>query len=66
MVVDVDGTYAEWFEEAVVETVVVRPDFYVYGTAPTMEKLPLLVSSLQSSLLYNAASETLHQVREEG
>lgn len=60
-VVDMDGTYANWFEEAGVETIVVRPDFYVYGTARTMEELPRLVSSLQSSLLHETTSEPSHQ-----
>ena len=66
-VVDLDGAYANWFDGGRrIEAVVVRPDFYVYGTARTMEELPRLVSSLQSALLYDAASETLGQVREEG
>lgn len=49
-VVDLEGRYADWFEEAGIEAIVVRPDFYVYGTARTMEDLPRLVSSLQSVL----------------
>lgn len=49
-VVDLEGRYAGWFEDAGVEAIVVRPDFYVYGTAPTMGELPRLVSSLVSSL----------------
>ena len=48
--VDSEGRYAEWFEEAGVEAVVVRPDFYVYGTASTMAELPRLVSSLRADL----------------
>lgn len=50
MVVDLEGKYANWFEEASVEAIVVRPDFYVYGTARTVEELPRLVSSLRSAL----------------
>lgn len=49
-IVDLEGRYANWFEEAGVEAIVVRPDFYVYGTARTMEELPRLVSSLRSAL----------------
>ena len=49
-VVDLEGRYAAWFDEAGVEAVVIRPDFYVYGTARAMEELPRLVSSLRSSL----------------
>ena len=49
-VVDLEGRYAGWFEEAGVEAVVVRPDFYVYGTASKMAELPRLVSSLRAEL----------------
>ena len=49
-VVDVDGAYANWLDEAGIQAVMVRPDFYVYGTVRTMDELPRLVSSLQSSL----------------
>ena len=49
-VVDLDGTYAGWLGEAGVEAVVVRPDFYVYGTARTMGELPRIVSSLRADL----------------
>ena len=50
-IVDLDGAYAEWFEEAGVGAVVVRPDFCVYGAARTVQELPRLVSSLRSALL---------------
>ncbi len=49
-VVDLEEKYIDWFEGAGVEAIVVRPDFYVYGTARTMEELPRLVSSLQAAL----------------
>ena len=32
--VDVDGSYARWFGELDAEALLVRPDFYVFGTAP--------------------------------
>lgn len=53
-VVDLERKYADWFEDAGVEAVVVRPDFYVYGTAGTMAELPRLVSSLRSALVVPA------------
>jgi 3-(3-hydroxy-phenyl)propionate hydroxylase len=32
-VIDVDGTYEEWFARAGVDVVLQRPDFYLFGTA---------------------------------
>ena len=31
---DVEGTYAAWFDELATDTVIVRPDFYVYDAVP--------------------------------
>jgi 2-polyprenyl-6-methoxyphenol hydroxylase-like FAD-dependent oxidoreductase len=35
--IDIDGTYAAWFAERGVTSVLVRPDFYVYGGASDIE-----------------------------
>lgn len=32
-IVDIDGTYAEWFARAGVDVALQRPDFYLFGTA---------------------------------
>ena len=32
--VDLDGTYAAWFDRLGADAVLARPDFYVFGTAP--------------------------------
>jgi 2-polyprenyl-6-methoxyphenol hydroxylase-like FAD-dependent oxidoreductase len=34
---DLDGVYARWFADAGVATVLQRPDFYVFGTAATLD-----------------------------
>jgi len=49
-VVDVDGTYARWFEGAGVAAVLQRPDFYVFGTAPTLADVPQLIAALEREL----------------
>ena len=41
---DVNGTYAQWFREWGVTAVLVRPDFYVFGTASSGEELLTLAS----------------------
>lgn len=32
-IVDVDGSYAEWFDRLETDAVLARPDFYIFGTA---------------------------------
>jgi len=44
-VVDCDGTYAAWFEEHPCEAALVRPDWYLFGTADRGERLPELVDA---------------------
>ena len=46
---DDDGAFRRWLAAAGVDAVVVRPDFYVYGTART-DELAALVRSLTSDL----------------
>jgi hypothetical protein len=31
--VDLDGSYASWFDRLAVDAVLVRPDFYIFGTS---------------------------------
>ena len=42
---DVDGTYAAWFDRLGAEAVLVRPDLYVFGTAPRAQVGSLLASA---------------------
>ena len=50
-VVDLEGRYASWFEQNDCEAVLVRPDFYIFGTAKRMEDVAALVADLQSQLV---------------
>lgn len=43
---DIDGTYADWFAGAGLAVVLQRPDFYVFGTAATIDGTPSLVAQL--------------------
>jgi len=45
-VVDVDHTYATWMAERGIRTVVMRPDFYVFGGVADLGELPTLITSL--------------------
>jgi 3-(3-hydroxy-phenyl)propionate hydroxylase len=47
---DATGVYRPWFEELNAQAVLVRPDFYVYGTASTPEQLHQLVADFTRSM----------------
>jgi 2-polyprenyl-6-methoxyphenol hydroxylase-like FAD-dependent oxidoreductase len=47
---DTTGVYRSWFDELGAEAVLVRPDFYVYGTASTAEQLHQLVAEFTGAL----------------
>lgn len=48
--VDVDGDYGTYLAQRAAEVVVMRPDFYVFGTAGTLKELPALVDELERRL----------------
>ena len=43
--VDLDGTYPSWFDRLGANAVLVRPDFYIFGTASVAELGPLLAAA---------------------
>jgi hypothetical protein len=47
---DIDGTYAEWFRTHSSSAAVVRPDWYLYGTARDEGELSALLEGLAHSL----------------
>ncbi|MBN9619546.1 MAG: bifunctional 3-(3-hydroxy-phenyl)propionate/3-hydroxycinnamic acid hydroxylase [Actinobacteria bacterium] len=49
-VVDIDAVYSRWFKDLGTAAVLVRPDFYVYGTADTPEELNDLLAGLGRQL----------------
>jgi flavoprotein hydroxylase len=57
---DVDGRYAKWFAEHSVHAVIERPDFAIYGTAPSLVELERLLATLQSqfALLVDSRRES--------
>jgi hypothetical protein len=42
---DISGRYMEWFRDSNVQAVLVRPDYYIYGTAKTKDGIEGLVKS---------------------
>jgi hypothetical protein len=50
-VIDVEGKYEKYFQENELEAVIVRPDYYVFGGAPSLTHLPVLVEDLCSQIL---------------
>jgi hypothetical protein len=54
-VADVDGTYRAWFAEHGVAAVLQRPDFYLFGSAPTAADVASLLAALREKLGARAA-----------
>lgn len=50
VLLDSDGTYAAWFDAHGCEAAVVRPDWYLFGTADRGERLPELVDATLAAL----------------
>jgi 3-(3-hydroxy-phenyl)propionate hydroxylase len=47
---DLHGSYAQWFAEHDVGVVLQRPDFHIFGGAPTLDGAATLVDELRSTL----------------
>ena len=47
---DVDGFYLPWLRKEGCEAIVVRPDFYLFGTAATAGEVPALLGELFGKL----------------
>ena len=45
--IDVDGNYTAWFDRLGVDAVLVRPDFYIFGSA-SMSKMNALLAALEA------------------
>lgn len=43
--VDVDGTYSDWFDRLGVDAVLVRPDFYVFGSGPVASVAEIIAAA---------------------
>ena len=52
---DIDGTYAAWFAAHPCQTAIVRPDWYLYGTASDGAQVSALLAQLGRSLQRSAA-----------
>ena len=53
-VADLAGSYARWFGEQGVAVALQRPDYAVFGTAPTLDGAAELVASLRKKLSVTA------------
>lgn len=57
---DIDGAYLRYFEQNNVAAILVRPDFYVYCAAETVERLEASIAELQQSLLITHGEMASH------
>jgi hypothetical protein len=49
-VIDVDGKYLEFFQAFAVTTMIVRPDFYIFGAVSVASDLPTVIDDLMRQL----------------
>jgi len=54
---DPAGTYREWLHAHRCVAALVRPDFYVLGTSPTVEDVPVLMRRLQAALPHTSTKQ---------
>jgi 2-polyprenyl-6-methoxyphenol hydroxylase-like FAD-dependent oxidoreductase len=47
---DIDGRYLAYLTQEGLEAVLIRPDFYIFGVAPTLTQVPALVDDLLEQL----------------
>jgi hypothetical protein len=47
---DLDGSYAAWFDRLDTKVVLVRPDFYIFGTASSPTQLSALLAAAETLL----------------
>ncbi|HYB22974.1 MAG TPA: bifunctional 3-(3-hydroxy-phenyl)propionate/3-hydroxycinnamic acid hydroxylase, partial [Solirubrobacteraceae bacterium] len=55
---DLDGRLTAWLTEHQAHAVLVRPDFYVFGSCPSAAELPALLDDLRSQLQLTYTSTT--------
>jgi 3-(3-hydroxy-phenyl)propionate hydroxylase len=58
-VIDANGSYREWLDELDAMAVLVRPDFYVYGTASSTLTVQDLVDSFIQDTAYTARQRVM-------
>ena len=49
--IDLDGVYGRFFSEARADTVLVRPDFYIFGATSSAQQFDAVVEDLRRQLL---------------
>ena len=49
--IDLDGVYARFFSEARADTVLVRPDFYIFGATASAQEFDAVVDDLCRQLV---------------
>lgn len=49
---DSDGVYAKWFADNRIEAAILRPDFYVFGVAKSVEEIEALVLELRDRIAW--------------
>ena len=57
--IDVDGKYSEYFVNNGIETLIIRPDYYIFGATASYKELPSLVDELSKQMHITKSSTAL-------
>ena len=57
--IDVDKKYSEYFESNGIETLIIRPDYYIFGATASYHELPSLVDELRAQIHFTKSTTSL-------
>jgi 3-(3-hydroxy-phenyl)propionate hydroxylase len=61
LALDITWVYDRWFEQHAVAALLMRPDFYLFGTAGTVQEIPAMVDALRTQLQGSSTTAVDHQ-----
>ncbi|WP_313234782.1 bifunctional 3-(3-hydroxy-phenyl)propionate/3-hydroxycinnamic acid hydroxylase MhpA [Sporosarcina ureae] len=57
--IDIDGEYTKYFKENGIETLIIRPDFYIFGGITFYQELPSVIDELSKQIQITISSTSV-------